>query len=351
MTKQGQLKTREEQILCSIVNSYIESGQPVASGDISKLRRFSVSSASIRMIMAELAAEGYLQQPHTSAGRIPTEKAFQLFVDGLPSHRVSPTEVDRIRQSLNEAGSVEKRVERCSHMLVEMTDGLGITAALPATSQTLEQIELILLQARRVLMIVVTRDRMVRDRVVDLDEPVSQDDLAAVRNYVNFEFRGWAISDVRRELQTRLDQTAAEYNRTLRRLVLLYRKGLLEIDMQPEVRLDGAANVAAFDLNLTREHLRELLRALEGKRLVLRLLEQFLEEPPQPGQSTGPVRVKIGLDGDAPGMGKLSLIGVTVMLPGGTPAKLAVLGPMRMDYSRVMSAVLHVGRAFSSLPA
>jgi heat-inducible transcriptional repressor len=333
------------------VECYIETGEPVASGDISRMRRFHISPATIRMVMAELAAEGYLQQPHTSAGRVPTDKAFEAFVSQLPSHRVQSSELGRIRESLSGAGTVDKRVERSCRMLTEMTSGLGITAAIPSSAQTLEQIELVWLGSRRVLMVVVTSDRMVRDHVVDLDTPVTPAELATVRNYVNREFGGWVIPEIRKELQARLESAKAAYDQILSRLNLLYEKGLLDIGMAPEIHLDGAANVVGFDLHLTRDRLKELLQALEEKRLVLRLLDRFLAEAPGGGVASGPVRVKIGLDGDVPGFGAMSLIGISVAMPGGTSAKFAVLGPMRMDYSRAMSAVLHMGRAFSSMPS
>jgi heat-inducible transcriptional repressor len=141
---------------------------------------------------------------------------------------------------------------------------------------------------------------------------------------------------------------AAARDRIQQSVLMFYRTGLLDVSLRPEVHLDGAANVIGFDLRLTRAHLRELVRALEEKKLILELLEKFLGAPAEPDN---PVSVRIGLGTEPPGMGEMSLIGVTVTMPGGTPAKLAVLGPMRMDYSRAMSAVLHVGRAFSSLPS
>jgi heat-inducible transcriptional repressor len=348
MKKDCTLTTRSEQVLCSIVQHYIDTGDPVASGDISRLRRFNVSPATIRMIMSELGNEGYLQQPHTSAGRVPTERAFEAFVRSLPAHRVFQAEIGRIRGAFEDAGSVEGRVECASHMLTEMTNGMGITATIPTGRQTLHQIELIALGGKRVLIIVVTLDRMVRDRVVEVDEPVTQDDLVTIRNYVNIEFGGWVIAEIQNELRRRVEMAAAARDRIQQSVLMFYRKGLLDVSLRPEVHLDGAANVIGFDLRLTRAHLRELVRALEEKKLILELLEKFLGAPAEPDN---PVSVRIGLGTEPPGMGEMSLIGVTVTMPGGTPAKLAVLGPMRMDYSRAMSAVLHVGRAFSSLPS
>src|SRR6202012_3627560 len=122
------------------------------------------------------------------------------------------TELQRVRAELSQVTTMEGRVERSSHMLTEMTHSVGITAAIPASSRTLDQIELIALADQRVLMIVVTRDRMVRNRIVSLDEFVSQDDLASIRNYVNRNFAGWTLSDIHRDLERRLEQHSAAYD-------------------------------------------------------------------------------------------------------------------------------------------
>ena len=339
------MRARTGQILCSIVKAYIDTGEPVASLEISRLRRYQLSAASIRNVMAELAAEGYLHQPHASAGRVPTGKAFELFVEHLPGRRVQNGELTRIRGRLSESDSLDARVERCSQMLTEMTHGVALTAAIPNTAQKLDQVELVSLGGHRVLMIVVTDDKMVRDQVVTLDQPIAAAELIPIRNYLNTEFAGWPISDIRPELARRMEQTSAAYDLILKKMMLLYERGLLSRGPAPEVHMEGASNLVLFELQLTREKLKELFRTLEEKKRILQLLERFLAEP------AGEVGVRIGLEAAHPAMGELALIGVSVSLPGGMDAKIAVLGPLRMDYSRAMSAVLHVGRALGSLPS
>ena len=189
-------------------------------------------------------------------------------------------------------------------------------------------------------MVMVTRDHEVRNRVVTLDEIVSPEDLASIRNYVNRNFAGWTLEDVRRELSARLEQASAAYDEILRKLTLLYSKGLLDIDSQPEVHTEGASNLVGLDLHLTKEKMRELFRALEEKKLVLELVDRFLSQP------AGELAVHVGLGEMHPAMRELSLIGVPVKLEGGISAVIAVLGPMRMNYGRVMSAVQQVGEAF-----
>ena len=336
---------RRFEILHSIVQSYIETGEPVASRTVSRARKDALSPATIRNVMADLADEGYLSQPHTSAGRVPTEKAFRSYVHSLMRGRVLAGELERLRDQLSQLDTVGARVEHSSHILMEMTRGVGIAAAIPASRQTLDHIELIDLGDRRVLMIVVTSDRLVRNRVVMVDEPVAGEELASIRNYINRTFSGWTLAEIHTELRHRLEQQSAAYDSILKKLAILYNKGLLDIAVSPEVYLEGASNLVGLDLHLTREKMRELFQALEEKKRILQLLDRFLEQP------AGEVMVQVGLGEVHGSMRELSMIGVAVALNGGFCAKIAVLGPMRMNYEKAISAVLHMGQAFQSISA
>jgi len=342
MKTDAPLKHRHREILSSIVREYIETGEPVASRTVSKHRKDELSAASIRNVMADLADEGYLSQPHTSAGRIPTEKAFRFYVRSLAAARVASAEPDRLSSEFRDLDTVGACVERSSHILVEMTRNVGITAAIPTLSQELEQVELIPLADRRVLTILVTRDRMVRNRVVTLDEAISPDELLNIRNYINRNFSGWRLGDARRELVRRMIEDRELYQAAMRKVQVLYQKGLLDMDFAPEIHMEGASNLLGLDLHLTREKLRDLLRALEEKKRLIELLDRFLEQPP------GELAVHVGLEEAHPAMKDLALIGMTVRMVSGLPAKVAVLGPMRMHYERVMAAVLQTSRALEN---
>jgi heat-inducible transcriptional repressor len=292
--------------------------------------------------MADLDEEGFLSQPHTSAGRIPTETAFRSYIKSIAERKILAAELNRLKEELWQQQTMEARVEHTSHLLTEMTQGLGIAAAIPTNSQSLDQIDLLALSDRRVLMIVVTRDHMVRNRVVTINEAISQDELQSIRNYLNSHFSGWLLSNIQNELERRLLQESAAYDAILKKLQLLYTKGLLDIELSPEVHVEGAGNLVGLNLHLTREKMIELFRALEQKKKILHLLERFIEQP------QGEIAVQVGLGDAHPAMHELTLIGVTVQLPSGVAGKIAVLGPMRMNYERVISAVLHVGQAFGS---
>lgn len=338
-----ELSPRERTILHSIVRAYIDTGEPIGSRTLSRLRDLSLSPATIRNVMADLAEEGYLAQPHTSAGRIPTGKAFRDFAGAVPSRPLPAADRDRIMKEMQSGESLEERVSIASRVLTEITRNVGIAAALPSSAQELEHLELIALSDCRVLMIVATRDRMVRNRVVTLDRAMTQDNLIQLRNYVNANFAGWTLEKARAELLRRIEEERAMYDAVLQQLTLLYQKGLLLADSDPQLAMDGASWLVGLDLHLTRERMRELFRALEEKKHVVALLDRFLET------SQGEVGIHIGLEDAHPAMSDLSLIGVTIDLPSGVRTRVAVLGPMRMQYERVVSTVLQIGRAFQTL--
>jgi heat-inducible transcriptional repressor len=331
---------RNREVLHEIVEAYIQTGEPVASRFIARRRHDALSAASIRNVMADLDEAGYLSQPHTSAGRVPTEKAFQSYVQSLRLRRLASEELARLRAEFGRLDTVEARVEHTSRTLTEMTHSFGIAATLRWASPALDQIELVALPESRVLMVVMTRDRQVRNRVVTLETALTPHELEGIRNYINRNFSGWTLETVRRELAGRLEHASAAYDQILRKLTELYSKGLLDVGGAREIHMEGASNLVGIDLHLTREKTRELFRALEEKKRVLELLDRFLEQKP------GEIGVHVGLADLHPAMGELSLIGLPVALPGGISAVIAVLGPMRMNYARVMSAVQNVGWAF-----
>ncbi len=193
-------------------------------------------------------------------------------------------------------------------------------------------------------MIVVTRDQQVHNRIVALDEFVSEDELASIRNYINRNFSGWSLQDIHADLKRRLEQHSAAYDALLKKLTVLYSKGLLDIELTPEIHMEGAGNLVSLDLHLTREKLRDLFHTLEEKKRMLQLLDRFLEQP------AGELAVQVGLADAHPSMRELSLIGISIPLSGALSARIAVLGPMRMNYGKAISAVYHMGQAFRSLP-
>jgi heat-inducible transcriptional repressor len=337
------LSRRESSILNSIVKAYLESGEPVASQSLARIRGVELSAASIRNVMADLAEQGYLAQPHASAGRIPTPAAIQAYVKTL-AVQVVASELAKMRRDLERAQSVEDRMERSSRILTEWTHNAAIAAAIPASERVLREVQFVVLPERRLLMVVVTAGGEVLNQVVDLAEPLGETELVSIRNYVNRSFAGWTLSAARRELERRLRVESLAYDSVLRRLMELHLGGLLDVALdEPEVSLDGASNLLAIDLHLTRTAMRDLFRTLEEKKRLLDLLDRYLEKATE-----GP-EVRVGLDEIHPSMGGLAVVGIGVDRPDGTRTRVAVLGPHRMDYARAISAVSHMHQALRSM--
>ncbi|MCU0248336.1 MAG: heat-inducible transcriptional repressor HrcA [Bryobacter sp.] len=343
MTESG-LTPRTIEVLHSIVQSYIETGEPVASRTIARRRRDHLSPATIRNIMADLADAGYLDQPHTSAGRVPTAKAFRHYALAVSQHRPSGADLARVREELIGHPGVEERTERTTHILTELTRNVSIVAAIPAAGQTLDRVELVWLSDRRILMVVMTGDGMVRNQLALLKDPISPAELESIRNYLNVEFAGWTMTAIRSELDRRLAEERAAYDQMLLRLSLFYQQGLLDMGTTPLVFLDGASNLLGIDVHLTAEKLRELFRTLEEKRRLIDMLDQFL------AGRTDELQVRVGLSEAHPALSHFSLIGLRIGTPGGVETRLAVLGPMRMNYARVVSTVFQIGHLLRSLP-
>ncbi len=294
--------------------------------------------------MADLEDEGFLSQPHTSAGRVPTEKAFRAYVTSLVAKPMPASDSRRLLSQFSGIGSLRGRVEHSCRVLTEISQAVGIAAAIQAGDQELEHIELIGLSERRVLIVVVTKDGGASNRVLTLDQQLSSDDLTSLRNYINWNFAGWHLGDARREIQRRIEEERAACDAILGHLTVLARKDFLASDRLPDIHMEGTSNLVGLDLHLTRERMRDLFRTLEEKKRVAEILDRFLDGSPGLG-------VQIGLAEAHPSMKELALIGMTVQLPGGLTTRVAVLGPLRMNYGRVMSAVIEIGRAFERAQA
>lgn len=339
---QHQLSARNREVLQAIVREFIATGEPVASRTVARNRRDHLSAATIRNVMADLVDDGYLEQPHTSAGRIPTPKAVQFYVDNLVPRALPLAEIDRMRAQLPSGSSPVVRAEQTCRILTGLTRNLSITAAIPSMDLVLDRIELLSLGEGRVLFVVVTEDQAVHNKVVVLSEGVTQDDLNTVRNYINHHYSGKALLQARADLEKRLAMESALYDRLLARLKTLYQLGLLEVDASPEVFTEGTSYLLALDAQLTREKLQHLFQALEEKQRVLQLLDLFLNT------SQGGVAAHVGLKSVHPALSNFSLIGASVRQSDGALTRIAVLGPMRMNYEKVISAIAFVRDAVSA---
>jgi len=332
---------REREILTAIVETFIATGEPVGSRTLARSNREGLSSATIRNVMADLVEAGFLEQPHTSAGRIPSSEAYRYYVEQLTGKaRLSHEDEDIIHDSLSGVADVQEFMERTSHVLSLISRNVGVTVATSGPKNALEHVYFSRLGDQKVLAVLVTKSGLVRDRVLRLDLP--QADLDEASRFINENFRGWTMEAMRAELARRLEQKRSEYDRLMKSVEQLYRQGALASDDTAEmVFVEGAANLVAGEQD--RGRLQELLKTLEEKQKIVELLGAYLDVKQEA------VRVVIGLDETQPWMRNLVLIGAPARVGGEVMGALAVIGPTRIDYQHTMTAVSYIARLFDKV--
>ena len=333
---------REREILTALVETYISTGEPVGSRTLSRTNRESLSAASIRNVMADLSDAGFLEQPHTSAGRIPTTKAYRFYVKQLTGEaRLSPTDEDLIQATLQSAGDVQEFLERTSHVLSLVSHGVGVTVASnPSQRDALEHVYFQRIGDKKVLAVVVTSGGLVRDRVLRPERDLTPEDLEAAANYINVNFRGWEMEALRNELARRVQHERNEYDRLMRSVEQLQTALSSEGGAQ-NVYVEGAANLVVNEQD--KERLRQLLSTLEEKQRIVELLSAYLDTHQEA------VRVVVGLEDALPHLSNFVLIGTPARVGDEVMGSLAVIGPTRMDYEHTITAVSYIARLFDRL--
>jgi heat-inducible transcriptional repressor len=341
MPGETNIGNREREILTAIVETFISTGEPVGSRTLARSNREGLSPASIRNVMADLSDAGYLEQPHTSAGRIPTTEAYRYYVEQISgTARLAPQEEAMISDSLGGVSDVQEFMERTSHVLSLISRNVGVAVANSGPKNALEHVYFSRLADQKVLAVVVTRSGLVRDRVLRLD--LSQSDLDLAARYINDNFRGWTMESMRSELARRIDEERSDYDRLMRSIEQLYKQGALAGEQGEQVVfVEGASNLLAGDED--RQRLQEMLKTLEEKEKVVELLGAYLDVKQEA------VRVVIGLDEALPSMRNLVLIGAPAHKGNEMMGSLAVIGPTRMDYQHTITAVSYIARLFDRI--
>jgi heat-inducible transcriptional repressor len=356
---EARISPRERLVLTAIIELYIATGEPVASQAVARFfeNREGLSSATLRNVMATLGECGMLEQPHTSAGRVPTAAAFRCYVEQITQQgrmpaagemaslgslqpgapQLSEARREQIEDSFSGVSSSSEYLERTSHVLALISSGLGVALARSTAEQVLEHIHFSRLSQGRVLAVLVTQAGAVLDRVLNLDRELTQLDLESAARYLNENFRGWLIDRIRAEVARRVELDRAAYHEMLASVEELCRKGALAAgEAGPAIFVEGMANLIAAEAD--RERLRAMLLALEAKQRLVELLTACVDGRQQE------VRVVVGLDESSPAMQDLVLIGAPARLGGGHLGTVAVIAPTRIQYQEMIQAVRYVAR-------
>lgn len=339
--------SRRQAVLSAIIQEHLITGEAIGSHTVSErfARATGWSSATIRNVMGELDDLGLLEQPHTSAGRVPTDKGYRYYVDNmLDSTRLSRNDLRAI-ESIgfgNEAKARPDRLmEKASHVLSELSENVGIVVWPSLAENRLKHIRFVRLPDNRILVVLVSTSNIVHDKVIALDEDFSQEELNRAARYLNVEFGGKSLLVIRAEIIALMRQEKALYDTVLRSAMLLCEGSLQgEDEVVAEVYLDGASNILTKPEFSSTEGMRELFRTFEEKSRLIKILNECVSGD-QPG---GNVKVVIGRENMASSMKRCAVITTTYQVEGEVLGTLGVVGPMRIEYGRMMAVVNYLAR-------
>ena len=338
--------SRRQAVLSAIIEEHLISGETVGSHVVSDKFASAAgwSSATIRNVMAELEELGLLQQPHTSAGRIPTDKGYRYYVDNmLDSTRLSKTDlraIESIGFGRHTTVRPDRLLEKASHVLSELSENVAIVVWPSLAENRLRHIRFVRLPDRRVLVVLVSNSNIVHDKVITLDEEFTQDELDRTARYLNVEFSGKSLLAIRAEIMELLREEKALYDTVLRNAMLLCERSLQDEEATAEVYLDGTSNILSKPEFSGAEHIRELFRMFEEKSRLVKILNECISSQP----SIGNVRVVIGRENVASSMKRCAVITTSYEVGGDVLGAIGVVGPMRMEYGRMMAVVNYLAR-------
>jgi len=327
------LDERKLTVLRAIVEDYVSTTEPVGSKSLVDRHHFEVSPATIRNDMAVLEELGFIAQPHTSAGRIPTDKGYRLFVDRLSSIKpLSAAERRAIESFLAGAFSLDDVVARTVRLLVQLTRQVAVVQYPSLTRSAIRHIELVSLAPQRLLLVLITDTGRVEQCTVDLPSPWSEDAVSQVRTVVNACLGGHKLSDAAVMVADLAERIPAGDRVNANAVFTVLLASLVE-RTEEKIVFGGAANLAAHDFS---QGLRDVLEALEEQVVLMRLL----------GEATEPssLTVVIGAENQVAGLQTTSVVTTGYGSPTAPLAKLGVIGPTRMDYPGTMGAVRAVAR-------
>jgi heat-inducible transcriptional repressor len=341
MTRHPELPERDRRILGVLVQAYIDQGEPISSLWLAN-RGFGVSSATLRNIMVRLEEQGYVKQPHTSAGRMPTDLGYRLYVDQLLAERKSSRPAPDVEARLRRAGTVENLLNHVSHEVSRASHQVGF--AIAPDSVTLERLDFVPLDGGKLLVVVVAAGGHVTHKVIEPTEEYDARELQEAANYLNHEFKGRSLVEVRQAVIERLREERTLYDELMARALRLASTTFEDIDPEPTVFFQGASllleDVSSEDAELTLKTLGTLLRMIEEKTRLVKLLDDYMG-------SEG-LTVVIGTEHHAAEMQHFSLIASTYFDGHGT-GTVGVIGPTRMRYSRAINAVDMLSKAISRM--
>ena len=347
---------RGQIVLSAIISEHLMTGEPVGSKILAEKFAHSAgwSSATIRNIMGELEEAGFVEQPHTSAGRVPTDKGYRFYVDNLLGIlSLSNEDIKLINKEfglseLEVSDTPDRLMERTSQLLSALSQNVGIVISPNLANDYLQHIQFVNLSEKRILVVLVSAPNIVHNKIIRLEEALTQEELDRTSRYLNVEFAGKTLSMIRADILRLMHEEKALFDKLLQTAIILCSQSIeSEQDKFGEIYIDGTSNILSKPdfSNFTR--LRELLRTIEEKSRLMQILNECLDRD---FPAKGNVQVVIGRENSNASLQNCTLITAPYRIGNGdTIGTLSVLGPTRIEYARMIAIVSYVSKILEKI--
>ncbi len=338
-----ELDNRSREILKEVIRSFIDSGEPVGSRTIAKIYPEGLSAASIRNIMADLEEMGYLTQPHTSAGRVPTDRGYRYYVDSLLTGVELPrSDRERVAEVVRRQGALPEVLHEISRVISRLTHQVGFVVCPDHTRAVLKHIEFISLAPRRILAILVDKSGAIHNRVADTSEELSQEELDQVGRFLVAGYQGKTLPEIREALLEKMKEEKARFDTLLSRAISLGTQFLrAQEEADKQVYVQGTSNMLQQPDIVDMEEMRRIFETFEQKGRLVKILDEVV--------SSEGLRVIIGSEHSDPTLAHLALVASPYRVGEQSTGILGVLGPTRMEYSRAIALVDYISKLLSRI--
>jgi len=342
MTQGTALNQRSQAVLRQVISYYIATGEPVGSRSVARKHFEKLSPATIRNVMSDLEDMGYLRQPHTSAGRVPTDKGYRFFVDQLLQPYSMPDELNVLERCEIRNSTLEEVLAAACENLSRNSNQTGLVM-LPGFSQMLfKHIEFIKVGAGEALAAFISEMGILQHKVIPIGREMTQEKLTSISNYLNAEFSGKSLKTIQRELVFRIKSEREHYNQLMNKAVELWSKTFTEEEETGELLVDGALKFLDHpDFFADLEKMKTIIKTIEEKTKLIKLLDTCLKHDG--------MTIIIGEESHDEAIGGCSLIAQNYRLGDDTVGAMAVFGPKRMDYKKIIAVVNHTAKTVSQL--
>lgn len=333
------LDDRKKKILLSIIKMYLETGEPVGSRTISKIPGLTLSSATIRNEMADLVEMGYILQPHTSAGRIPSDKGYRFYVDQLMEEKEREVEerereVDEMKDILVEkADKMERLLKQVAKSLSVNTNYAAMISAPQYHANRLKFIQLSRMEKNRIVAVIVVEGNMIKNQIIDIDEPIDDETLLKLNMLLNTNLNGLTIDEINLSIITKMKEQAGEHSELVAEVIDAVAESI-KADEELEIYTSGANNIFKYPELADNQKASEIITAFEEKKQLTDLVYETLSHSDEKG-----IQVYIGEESPVENMKDCSVVTATYELDEGIHGTIGIIGPKRMDYDKVLKTM------------